>query len=283
MKMPTLVCPYNRPLLDQISGHDIVVRVDRFADICRAAEDVRSAGKTLQSVLIEAEQPLSDIDFQEDWQGIPIALSVSAMGNFRDISDRIQRIVDLKIHVYLPAANRENLTDSRVLASLGITCCLVFGNAPPHWEALADLMTYAVFGINPHAPVEPFNYLADHYRPGADVDWGVVYFDGPAEFLHLDAGGRMALSQRELLSGAFIAEHISILKNPLENENYRKGLSARRELFLNDHPCIACEGWKVCLGRFGADGKQRTGCSTFAADMLAELEQYRIQQQQDQA
>lgn len=278
MKTPTLVCPYNRPLLDQIAGQDIVVRVDRFADICRAAEYVRSAGKTLQSVLIETRQPLSAVDVQKDWEGIPIALSVSTMGGFRDISDRIRQIAAFKIHVYLPAENSENLTGSRVLASLGITCCLVFGNTPPPWEALADLMTYAVFGINPHAPVEPFNYLAGHYRPGGDVDWGGVYFDAPAEFLHLDADGRVALSQRELLTGAFVAEHISILTNPFENENYRKGLNARKELFLNDHPCIACEGWKVCLGRFGACGKHRPGCSAFAVDLLGELEQYRKQQ-----
>lgn len=280
MKIPTLVCPYNRPLLDQIDGHDIVVKVDHFSDIYRAAEDIRSSGRTLVSVLIEVEKPLSAINFQEDWQGIPIALSASEMGNFKDISNRIQRMRDLKIHVYLPAEKRENLTNSRILASLGVTCCLVFGNVQPNWEVLSDLMTYAVFGINPHAPIEPFNYIADHYKPGANVNWGSVYFDGPREFLHLDASGRVALSQRKLLKGSFIAEHISMVKNPLESEKYRKGVNAWRQFFLSDHPCITCEGWKICLGRFGFDGKHATGCSTFVADMLPELEQYRNQRQQ---
>lgn len=279
MKIPTLVCPYNRPLLNQIDGHDIVVKVDHFSDIYRAAEDIRSSGRTLVSVLIEVDKPLSAINFQEDWQGIPIALSVSEMGNFRDISNRIQRMRDLKIHVYLPAEKRENLTNSRILASLGVTCCLVFGNVQPNWEALSDLMTYAVFGINPHAPIEPFNYITDHYKPGANVDWGSVYFDGPREFLHLDANGQVALSHRELLKGSFIAEHIAMVKNPLDNEKYRKGVNAWRQFFLSDHPCITCEGWKICLGRFGFDGKHATGCSTFVADMLPELEQYRNQQQ----
>ncbi|MEW6670374.1 MAG: hypothetical protein AB1427_01645 [Thermodesulfobacteriota bacterium] len=278
MKTPTLVCPYSRPLLDRIAGYAMVVRVDRFADISRAADEVRSAGKTLQCVLVESEMPLNAIDFQKDWQGIPIALSVPAMGAFREIADRVRQLADLKVHVYLPAAKRENLTASRMLASLDVTCCLVFDSAPPHWEALADLMTYALFGSNPHAPVEPFNYLAEHYRAGADIDWGAVYFDDSAEFLHLDADGRVALSWRELCCGAFIAEDISLLGDPSENALYRNSLNTRRALFLNGHPCIACEGWKVCLGRFGADGKHRPGCAASAADLLGELEHYRNQQ-----
>jgi hypothetical protein len=280
MKVPTLICPYSRPLLDQIYGYGIAVKVDHCEDISRAAEDIRSSGRTLVSVLIEVEKPLGTVNFQEDWQGIPIALSVPEVGNYRDISNKIKRMRDLKIHVYLPAGNRENLTGSRILASLGVTCCLVFGEVPPNWEALSDLMTYSLFGINKHAPIEPFNYISEHYKPGANVDWGSVYFDGGREFLHLDGKGRVALSQRELLKGSFIAEDIPTIKTPLENKKYRKGINAWRQYFLCDHPCITCEGWKVCFGRFGFYGKHAGECSTFVADMLPELEQCRNQQQQ---
>lgn len=283
MKPPTLVCPHNRLLLDQIGGHDIVVRVRDLPDIPRAAEDVRCSGKALHSVIIETRQPLSDVCLPDGWAGIPIALFVPGMGNFRDVALEIGRIRDLKIHVYLPAGDRENLTSCRVLASLGVTCCLVFDTTEPDWEALSDLMTWAVFAPSSHAPVEPFHHVAVHHNPGAYVDWGVVYFDGPGAFLHLDWAGRVALSHRELQNGSFIAEHVSLLGDPFENEGYRNALNAWRHYFLGDHPCIACEGWKICMGRFGMNGRHAPGCRAFASDMLAEIEQYKGRQQEVQA
>ena len=281
MNRLTFVCPYKQQLLDRIDGHDIVIKVDHLSDISRAADYVRSSGKTLINVVTKSKKPLSAIHIQEDWDGIPIALFVPEMGDFRDISHQIQRIRDLKIHVYLPAENVENLTTSRALASLGITCCLIFGKTQPDWNTLLDLMTYAVFSPTPHAPIEPFNYIANHYNPGTYINWGSVYFDNPKSFLHLDADGRVALSHRELLKGSFIAENTSILEDPLDNEVYRKGINVWRHFLFSDHPCIMCEGWKICLGKFGSDGKHITGCSMFATDMLADIEQHRNQQQQN--
>jgi hypothetical protein len=279
MKNLTLVCHYSRPLLDQIEGYDIVIKVDQFQDIPRVADDIRSSGNVLKSVVIEIEKPLSTIQIQEDCDGIPIALFAPEMGNFRDISNQIQRMREFKIHIYMPVEKRENLVNSRILASLGVTCCLVFGQIQPEWEALSDLMTYALFGINSHAPVEPFNHLALNYKPSTKLSCGDVYFDGPGEFLYLDANGRVSLSYSELSKGSFIAEHISMIKNPVENEEYRRKINAWRQLFLSNHPCIICEGWKICLGRFGLNGTHKPKCSIFVADMLAEIEQYQDQRQ----
>lgn len=277
MKLPTLVCPYNRALLEGIDRHDIVVRVEQLQDITRAAHDIRSSGKNLIDVVIEVDKPLSDIPIQEDWHGIPIALFTPAMGRFRDIAHQVPRIRDLRMHVYLPAENPENLTACHILSSLGITCCLVFGTTEPDWAALSDLMAYAVFGSIPHAPIEPFDYIARQYSPDAYTLWGSVYFDEPGEFLHLDGHGRVALSPAALLSGSFIADHIPPASEPLDTEDYRQGITAWRHLFLADHPCRACEGWRICMGRFGAQGRLAPGCSRFAADMLTEVEQYRTE------
>lgn len=281
MNRPIFVCPYKRHLLDLIDGNDIVIKVDHLSDIFQAADYVRSSGKTLTNIVTTSKKPLSTIPIPENWDGIPIALFVPEMGNFRDISHQIQRIRDLMIHVYLPVENVENLTSSRILASLGVTCCLVFDKKQPDWDTLLDLMTYAVLSPASHAPIEPFNYIANHYNPGTYVNWGSIYFDDPKSFLHLDADGQVALSHRKLLEGSSIAANTSILENPLDNEGYRKGINVWRHFLLTDHPCIMCEGWKICLGKFGSDGKHATGCSMFATDMLADIEQHRNQQEQN--
>ncbi len=281
MKRPALVCPHVPSLLEQMNGYDIAVRVDHLPDVSRAAEDVRSAGGVLTRVILETDQPLSTVPIPEDWAGIPIALFAPGMGTYRDLSRQIQRWRDFKIHVYLPAGNSENLVSARILASLGVTCCLVFDEREPDWAALSDLMTYAIFGPAPHAPVEPFHHIAEHYSPGTYLNWGSLYFDDPKEYLHLDSRGRAALSRRDLSNGLFIAEHISSINDPLENEEYVKGLNAWRHYFLEDHPCIMCEGWKICLGRFGFNGSHKAGCSRFAADMLSEIEQYQSQRQEE--
>lgn len=281
MNSLTFVCPYKQQLLDLIDVRDIVVKVDNLTSISPAADYVRSSDKTLINIITKSRKPLNAIHIQEDWDGIPIALFVPEVGDFRDIAHQVQLIRDLKIHVYLPADKVENLTGSRILASLGITCCLVFGKTQPDWNALLDLMTYAVFTSASHAPIEPFHYIANHYNPGSYIDWSSIYFNDPRKFLHLDADGRVALSHDKLLSGVFIAESTALLKDPFDNENYREGTNLWRNFLLSDHPCIMCEGWKICLGKFGSDGKHITGCSKFAADMLADIEQYRNQQQQD--
>lgn len=280
MKLPSLVCPYNQGLLDQIKGHDIAIKVNHPSDISPAAAYVRSSGNSLINVIVEIEKPLNTIYFQEDWEGIPMALFAPEMGNFRDIFKQIHKIRDLKVHVYFPVENDENLASSHILASLGITCCLTFGEKKPNWDALSDLMTYAVLGSIPHAPIEPFHHIAYHYNPGNYVDWGSVYFDDPKEFLHMDSRGRVALSHHELLNGSFIAEDISILKDPFANTGYMEGINAWRQCFLSDHPCITCEGWKICLGKFTVNDKPIEGCSTFITEMLAVIEQYWAEREQ---
>jgi hypothetical protein len=281
MRYPALLCPHHPPLFDQLKGHDIAVRIDRIEDVSRAAEEVCSRGGVLTCVAVETDRPLSALPIPDGWDGIPVALFAPGMGRYRDLSVNIQKLYDFKTHVYLPAGDAENLVSCRILASLGVTCCLVFNEREPDWTALADLMTYATFGPVPHAPVEPFHRIANHYSPGACLDWGALYFDDPREYLHLDSRGRVALSRHGLSNGLFIADHISSIRDPLENEGYVKGLKAWRRYFLEDHPCTLCEGWRICLGRFGCEGRQRMGCSRFAADTLAEIEQYQSQRQEN--
>lgn len=66
--------------------------------------------------------------------------------------------------VSLPA-NGDNLTTARILCSLGVPIALNLSIEPVDWDALGDLLAYAVYGRCPHAPIEPFETWIEQPPP----------------------------------------------------------------------------------------------------------------------
>jgi hypothetical protein len=268
-----LVCPHERALIDRLEGRTVCVRVDAARDIIAAAADVRRHN-TLSCVICDLAIPIEEIEVEGDWQGVPIALMAPSVGRFRNIAKKVGALRKLNLRVYLPG-EANNLNGARTLASLGIPVCLDF-EVKPDWEALADLMTYALLGPVPHAPIDPFQTIADGYRQTArTADWGRVFFDDPSRYLHLDAEGRIALSRRELLAGDFIAGDVSKLDSPEVKHAIEERTEAWRNLFAEDHFCARCKAWRICRARF-CDGKETSdGCDEFFHEMAEVIERHR--------
>jgi hypothetical protein len=245
--------------------------VDEPARVVAAADDVAKSGNKLFCVILESKLPVDCVELLEEWKQIPIALQAPSFGQYRTVARRLDQFRNHNFRVYLPC-RKENLIGIRILASVGIPCCVTFGSEEPDWDALADLMTYAILGSAPHAPIEPFAFIANHYDPSVRMDWGSIYFDDPKQFLHLDAQGRVALSQRDLLGGDFIAERIEEIA--AADESIDERLNSWRQLFADNHPCSFCEGWRVCLGKFSKNGTRADGCSAFFAEMMKIAEQF---------
>ena len=267
-----LVCPHESALIDRLEGRSICVRVDATRDIAGAAADVRRRN-TLSCVICESV-PIEEIEIEDDWRGVPIALMALSVGRFRNVAKKLAALRALNLRVYLPS-EADNLAGARVLASLGIAVCIDFG-AAPDWDALADLMTYALLGLMPHAPIDPFQTIADGYKQTARGDnWGRVFFDDPSRYLHLDAEGRIALSPRDLRAGNFVACDLSKLDSPLVQHAIEERLDAWRNLFAEDHFCARCAAWRICRARFG-DGKAAPdGCDAFFHEMAEVIERRR--------
>jgi hypothetical protein len=267
-----LVCPHERALIDRLEGRTVCVRVDAARDIAAAAADVRRRN-TLSCVICESV-PIEDIEIEDDWQGVPIALMAPSVGRFRNVAKKAAALRKLNLRIYLPC-EADNLTGARLLASLGIAVCIDFG-AAPDWEALADLMTYALLGPVPHAPIDPFQTIADGYRQAArSDDWGRVFFDDPSRTLHLDAEGRIALSRRDLKAGDFVACDLSKLDSAEVKHAIEQRLDAWRNLFAEDHFCARCEAWRICRARM-CDGKAAPdGCDAFFHEMAEVIERRR--------
>jgi hypothetical protein len=265
MSLPRLVCPNDPQLLTGLGGHPVAVRVNDLALAAGAAANVRESGNALYCVIVEASAPLAELEFDAEHKGVPLAVMVPSMAKFRDVVPKLDLMRELNLRVYLPCDDAENLTAMRLLSSVGVHTGADFAKGVADWDALSDLMTYAVLGRVPHASIEPFTFIATNYDPQSYLDWGATQFDDPRRFLHLDENGRIALSRAALAAGAFAAQSVAELGESTEFPAIRARANAWREFFVDNHPCSACRAWRVCLGKFADDAD---GCADFFAEAI---------------
>ncbi len=276
MNLPKIVCPNNKSLLAGFSGYRVAVRVNKIAHAASAAANVRDSGNSLICVIVDPDLPLDSIEFCEEQKTIPLAVMAPSMGKFRNMAKRLDMLRDFDLRVYLPCGKPENITALKILASVGISGCAVMESGKTDWEAMTDLMTYALLERVPHASIEPFEFIASNYDPIAYLSWGGTCFDDPAQFLHLDSKGRVALSDSELRKKKFIAQSIKEIGDPAKFPAIRERLQEWRGYFTGNHICASCNGWKICMGKFSAHIRKKSGCAAFFREMIEVVRQYRV-------
>jgi hypothetical protein len=269
-----IICPFDQALISRFKDREIAVRVDDPSLIPAAGRAIRESGNRLMCVILDSGKAVDQVQFHEEWIHLPIALMAPSLGAFRNLVKSIRLLRKLNLRIFLPYSG-ENLTGTRIIASLGIPCCIILEDAEIDWEGLADLMTYTVLERVPHASIGPFSYILKHYKPDSYTEWGAAYFEDPAQFIHLDSGGQVALSRRGLLNGKFIG-HINELEAAINAAREEKTRS-RRKLFIENHPCSRCPSFKICLGRVMRDSANLRGCSGFFSEMVDAVELHREQ------
>jgi hypothetical protein len=269
-----LVCPFNENLLSKLHGKSVVIRINGIEKISAAVDTVTKHQAHLHCLLLETQAPVAAIPFQENWRDIPIALYASSLGRFPDFVRQVPTLRQLNLRVYLPLDNEENYASLRILSSLKIESAVHFRGKNIKWELITDLMTYALFGPIPHAPIAPFNYIASHYDRQRRNDYGAVYFEDPYTYLHLDENGHLALSQADLTAGKFIAQDIDEVGDINDSEEFRERVEGWRNFFLKPDGCAYCQGWRVCLGKYSDTMKGNPGCMEFFAELMESLEKY---------
>lgn len=267
MNSHILVCPYSEKLISKLKGRALVVRTNKFQDISHVYYMVNRDNK-LHCVLIKSKDSLSSIAFQEDWKDIPIALYVSGLGSFRGMVNKLPVLKQLNIRVFISADKKKNFTDLRILSSLGVPCGLVFGEKKVNWDAVNDLMCYAIYGKVPHSPIEPFYFAASNYNPNKYVDLRSVYFENPKRYLHVNEEEHIFLSSQELIDGHYIENRLAMLDSITQNDEYKKRLNLWQTFFLESDGCAYCQGWRVCLGMFSSQSKENPGCKSFFSDLM---------------
>lgn len=277
MTFPFLVCSYNEGLLERMADRSLVVCTNKPADISRVMDSARRIPFHLHCLSLETQASLSDIPFQETWQEIPLAIQVSGLGRFLDFMKILPTLRKLNLRVYIPTDSIENIAAIRILSSLGINTALVIRPEMTNWDLLADLMSYAYFGLVPHAPIEPFDSLANWFEDHKQLNGGSVYFEDPAKYLHVDTAGRIAMTPADAEVDSYIAQRVEDLDTALLSRGYQEGVERWRKHFLQTDGCAYCPGWRLCMGQYASSCTEDPGYKNFFSEVLDAIELYRSQ------
>ncbi len=270
---PSLLASLGRP---QDRPRTLVPVVERVERIGEAVEAVNRAGHRLHAVWVRTGAPLSALRLDPRWSRTPVALEAPALGGFAEALPRIREWRGMDLTLFLPSAPGENLTSLRLLSSLGVECALLLSPPGVDWEAVSDLMTWALLGRVERAPLHPFTSMAERYRPDQVNDLGRYRLDDPAAFLHLDAEGRVALTREELEQGRFAAPSLAEAeRGPLEELPAWHERQARRDTEFLAPPggCASCPGFRLCGASFRRWRGEERGCAAFFSEWMECLEQ----------
>lgn len=268
-------------LVSSFKGATFVVCTDdlsRIPDIWRIVQN----DNTLVAIKLVTSTPLSQINLEDNWRDIPLAVYLPAPGSFKDYAKRLERLKVFNLRLFFPAHDKESYIACRILSSLGIATGLTFDSEEPDWEALTDLAAYSLYGKGPHTPIEPFQTLVSRYDPTLRNSWAAVYFNDPNTYLHLSGDGKVALNRAKLLARDFITERLGDLSAIRDNSTYQEALESWREHFLEEEGCAWCESWRICLGNFDGICADRTsGCQPFFSELLDAADEYRALKKQE--
>lgn len=276
MRLRKLVCPYDPSLINSLHRRQIAVRVEEPSLVREAADAVAKSNNSLLCVILDFAQPLTALPIGDNWDGIPVLLMVSAVGEFRGVVSKLPALKKPNLRVALPSC-KDNLRDARILASVGVYCSIFIErggmDGSVDWDELSDLMTYALCARVPHAPVDPFDYISRHYDPMTHLKWDAVYLENPEEYFHLDTEKNVALSSKDAFARHFIGRLDEVEKE--EPPEVIRRADAWSNLFLEKSVCATCEGFKLCMGKYLPKDGKADGCASFFAEMfevLGELE-----------
>jgi hypothetical protein len=262
-----LVCPNSERLISKLFGKTLVLKVQSVGEIPKAFDRGTVENRVL-CIVVDEQKALSAVHVQEEWKRVPILLHVPELGSLKKVLSRARQLRDWNIRVFMPGARAENLTSLRILSSLGISAGLT--TTPPlNWDAVSDLMHYAIYTRTPHGDIDPFGYVKLNYNPQEFMYLQTPWFENPLKYVHIDEEENIALSSAGLKDGTLIGRGLESLAGLRESTEYRHSINSWQGLFLEDHRCAYCPAWRLCQGTYVADCEQDPDVYRFFEDFMA--------------
>lgn len=220
-----------------------IPRVHQFEDIRPAYEAV--SRNVFCIWLDNTLLSLSDIPFDESFEGIPIVLHLYNVGSIYVTLSRLDILKRLGIRVFLSSSSRENFSSLKILSSLGIDCGLLIDSERVDDEAFVDLASYYYLSQVPHATIEPFDYIWRNLHQEKNLDFSTVYFENPEKYIYVNEALDAAFSEEDLLKGSFIGN-----LNEMEKVDFQtmvsKKMTSYYSHFLQLDDCSKCPNFKIC-------------------------------------
>lgn len=268
-----LICPFDGKLPPGIRRQALVLNVRNPEHVMVAWDVAQQDGNRIHLIRLLVSDTIADMDFPSEWQGIPLAIETPGIGTFRLLIAKLADIRRLNVRFCLSLDRPETCRDAQLLASLGLATSVTFGSQEPDWDALANLMVYALLGPAAHAPVGPFDFFLDHYGQESCLSAASADFNDPSRYLHMNSSGDIAFSDEELLNGCYINGNLENLGDVMEHPDYRLRLTRWRDVFVEMNECTTCSGWSVCMGCVRAITPDKSRCRRFHEELLDTLHQ----------
>jgi hypothetical protein len=275
MSGQAVVCPFDRELIADFHGQDLVPVTSDPSIVPAIVDHVSGTDNRLRAIWLQWDGALSDVPFRGEWERVPVALYARRLGRFSDFMAVRRRLQQLDVRVFLSAHEDSAATELKILASIGVSCGVHFGDEPIDWDRINDLMHYALYSRTSHAPVEPFRYAATTYDPARFADLARVYFDSPDAYLHVDRDRNVALTASDLARGRFVGHGIDALE-AIQANGVAKEHARRWQIhMLRRDRCSFCIAFRLCVGLFAYQRDRGDGCERFFADLMDAVEHAR--------
>ena len=220
-----------------------IPRVHQFEDIRPAYEAV--SNNVFCIWLDNTLLSLSDIPFDESFEGIPIVLHLYNVGSIYATMSRLDIFKRLGIRVFLSSSSLENFSSLKILSSLGIDCGLLIDSESVDDEAFVDLASYYYLSQVPHATIEPFDYIWRNLHQEKNLDFSTVYFENPEKYIYINEALDVAFSEDNLRNGAFIGN-----LNGMDEVGFQTMVSQKMTSyyshFLQLDDCSKCPNFRIC-------------------------------------
>jgi len=260
-------------ILSQISNYKLVIKLKDISRLDNIENYVKKNNNSIYAIVIEIELlETLNLSFLKTTT-LPLILNIKKISNTYDILDNIDILRKKNIKIFLSSDYKENILNLQILSSLGCYCGFRFNNLDINWEALTDLMYYALIGRVKHGTIEPFQYIASSYKNTELTDFDTVYFNNIYKFIHIN-------SQQELFLNDKMTEEYKINLNlnsldAIGNEfNFKKIKNNWHTFFYELNDCCTCAGWRICIGKF-ANYSHKERCKTLFSEMIDIIEQFK--------
>jgi len=253
----------------------VVVRLTDAGQFDETLQVARRFEVQLRGVWLETPTLLTNLRLNETWKAAPLALVPGGTGRYRDLRDVLPVLEELNPRIYLSTDVPQCHVGLQVLSSLGLGTALSFGRDEPNWSTVSELMTFALLGLAPHAPMEPFQFLADQEPTAPPSSFERIYLEDPTRYVHVHPDHRLARTGEDLTAGRFLTGELDDLD--AFEADWTEGLrdvDPRSALFEKGE-CSYCPGWRVCMGAFVRRYGRREGCREFVDELLDVIDQHR--------
>jgi hypothetical protein len=267
----TIVCLFNRSLLQTFRRRNLIVKIDSFSQMEEAAAAAKSENH-LVSLWLRWQGAVSDIPFESSWASIPLTIYAGQFGEVHDILDRVAIMKTMRMRIFISSDDPNAVTGIKILASMGIPSGIYFGAAKIQWDKMNDLMHYALLSNTAHASVEPFRSVYDNYKVSKYTELGGAYFDDPQSFLHVDPEGTIALTEEEMIRGKFVGKGIDSIDSLAFCAEVQQRLQEWRKHIETCDQCSFCPGFRICGGRFEGQSQDTAECKEFFSDFIDTVE-----------